>query len=220
LALAIPAFGGAPASVAPAPAPASTPALTEWFIGASYGQLNNVDTGLENIFLIENDGEVDFDLYSLQLGRTLGCFAGFNTAAYLEVGYGEGESGDIPYQYRDGNFIEYADANVDLEMIPVTLNYMMERNLIGGLGCYITAGAGYAWTNATMDFDGGYDDVDENDGGFYAQATAGLSYNFTETFEIFAGVRWSYLDSVDWADDLTLSDNDAWGWEVGARLNF
>jgi opacity protein-like surface antigen len=209
LALAIPAFGGTSVSVAPAPAP--EPTLTQWFIGASYGQYNNVDTGIEDVLVVDNSGEVDFDLYNLQFGRTLGCFAGFNTAAYLEVGYGNGDT-SIPV----GNNAD--DVDIDLEILPVTLNFMLERNLIGGLGCYVTAGAGYAWTNTTVSFVG--NDVDENDGGFYAQATAGLSYNFTEAFEVFGGVRWGYLDSVDWVEDLTLSDNDAWGWEIGARYNF
>lgn len=214
LALAIPAFAGTPAYVAPAP-PAPAPTLTEWFIGGSYGQLNNVDTGLD---FADHAGDVDFDLYTLHLGRTLGCFAGFDTAAYLEVGYAEGNAG---FEYTYGTTALFrAEGDVDLEMIPLTLNFSLERNLVGGLGCYITAGAGYAWTKASLEFDGGYDDIDENDGGFIAQATAGLVYNFNESCEIFGGIRWMYLDSVDWADVDSLSQNDAFGWEVGLRYNF
>ncbi len=210
LALAIPAFGGTTAYVAPAPAPA--PTLTEWFIGGSYGQLNNVD--------IVDDVEVDFDLYTLHFGRTLGCFAGFDTAAYLEVGYAEGDIGVEDDIGLTAPFI--IDGSLDLEMIPVTLNVSFERNLVGGLGCYITAGAGYAWTKATLDFDSvaGSTEFDESDGGFIAQATAGLVYNFNESCEIFGGIRWMYLDSVDWADGGNFSSNDAFGWEVGLRYNF
>jgi opacity protein-like surface antigen len=224
MALAIPAFGGTTAYVAPAPAPA--PTLTEWFIGGSYGQINDIETGLEDFFGVDSN-EVDFDLYTLHFGRTLGCFSGFDTAVYLEVGYGEGDVGFGGEVDIIDDLLTY-DGSLDLEMIPVTINFSLERNLVGGLGCYLTAGAGYAWTNTTLDLniyseneDESYeDDEDSSNGGFIAQATAGLSYSFTETFKVFGGIRWMYLDSVDWADDGTLSENDAFGWEVGLRYNF
>lgn len=215
MALAIPAFAGTTATVAPAPAPAPAPSLTEWFIGASYGQLNNVDTGLQDVLVVDNNGEIDFDLYSLQFGRNLGCFGGFSTAVYLEVGYGDGDT-TLPYS---DSMINY-DAQLDFEMIPVTINFKLERTLVGGLGIYGTVGAGYAWTKTSVDFEAVYNDADENDGGFYAQATAGLVYNFNETFAVFGGARWSYLDSVNWGNAGSLSDNDALGWEIGARYSF
>ncbi len=175
-------------------------------------------------------GDIDFDMYTLHVGRSWGSgFYGFATSVYLEVGYLNGDT-DVSYSGPlDGlgltgqpeNIQTHLDdldsiiqnPDIDIDIIPVTLNFMGERNLIGGLGLYLGAGAGYAFTD--IDAFGESD----TDGGFIAQASAGLVYNFTESFEMFGGARWMYLESLNFGDsDLELDDEFAW--EIGVRVNF
>jgi len=178
-------------------------------------------------------GDIDFDMYTLHVGRSWGSgFYGFATSVYLEVGYLNGDTdvsyngpldgldpdqlGEVNQAVRDAlgdldSIIQNPD--IDIDIIPVTLNFMAERNLIGGLGLYLGAGAGYAFTD--IDAFGESD----TDGGFIAQASAGLVYNFTESFEMFGGARWMYLESLNFGDsDLELDDTI--GWEIGVRMNF
>jgi len=175
---------------------------------------------------------IDFDMYTLHVGRSWGSgFYGFATSVYLEVGYLDGDT-DVSYngpldgidpanlEVRD-EVLEaledldsiVANPDIDIDIIPVTLNFMAERNIIGGLGLYLGAGAGYAFTDTDA-----FGESD-TDGGFIAQASAGLVYNFTESFEMFGGVRWMYLESLNFGDsDLELDDEFAW--EIGVRVNF
>ena len=86
--------------------------------------------------------------------QVLGC----DLAAYLEVGFAQGD-GTITQQ-GDGGYTDF-----ELEFIPVTMNIKFERPVYGPLSAYLTAGVGYAFTNAKYD-DGG---EDTSDGGFIAR---------------------------------------------------
>jgi hypothetical protein len=202
--------------------PANPPVMGgDWFFGVSYGRLSEVGGTIGDGFSIGEDADssdfdfdgFDFDMYSLHLGRNFGDgFYGFNTTAYLEVAYLDGDT-DVSFD-GDPQIAELlGDLNADIDIVPVTVNLGMERNLIGGLGLYLGAGLGYAFTDSDVL------DVSDTDGGFYAQASAGLVYNFTEKFEMFGGARWLYLDSLDFGDS-SLELDDEFAWEIGARVNF
>ncbi len=222
---------------APAPAPEPIPSVGGWFVGGTYGQLDGVGSNFEgqledelgSAFVSRNNihaTDFDFDLYSLHVGRDLGTqFLGIDVAAYLEVAYLTGDanvSGNFLTQNNGfdgdgfidglGGFGAFSET-VDLDILPVTLNIKLERNLVAGLAVYGTAGAGYAFSNIEIDGDG------ERDGGFYAQASAGLLYNINESFEVYGGGRWLYLESVGIGDTDIELDND-FAWEAGVRYNF
>lgn len=154
-------------------------------------------------------GDVDLNMFTLQFGRDFAPVGGFDMAAYLEVGYLYGDFNTLDAFYKPALAVKY-----DLDRLPVTLNLKFERNLVGGLGVYLSGGLGYAWSSIKPQ--GGHE---ENDGGFYAQAAAGLVYNFCPNFEMFGGARWIYFDNVDVAG-APLADSNAFGWEVGLRYNF
>jgi len=198
--------------------------------------------GLAEVADFENGGSFkvdgfDFDMFTLHGGRTFGSgFYGFTTSLYLEVGWLRGDSRASysgPFENVDfdevdlGEFdltdeqleqLETAaailgDPGIDIDIVPVTLNFMAERNLVGNLGFYVGGGLGYAFTK--IDAFG----ESETGGGFIAQASAGLVYNFTETFEVYGGARWIYLDSLNFGDSDLELDND-FAWEIGLRVNF
>jgi len=205
-------------TAAPMIAPAA-PTLGGWFVGATYGQL---ETGADiGTFQDYNQApasgsysvdDIDFDLYTLQIGRDLDMpVLGFDMAAYLEIGMATGD-GTVRY---DGSG-SYSD--LELQLIPITINVKLERAVFGAVSAYLTSGVGYVFSEAE------YSDGDNSttDGGFYAQASAGLTYHVNEKFEVFGGARWMYLDDVEFGGDEDFSVNldDNFAWEVGARYNF
>jgi len=211
--------GSAKETMAPASAHAPSPSLGGWFIGGTYGQLDGVDSGFSDLSgqVVGGSvefGDFDFDLYSLHIGRDFGTqVLGCDIAAYLEVAYLNGDmTSKTTFLTSPGGPGTFS-ADFDLDIIPVTLNIKLERNLFGALSVYGTAGAGYAFSD--LEFDGD----SESDGGFYAQASAGLLYNITQSFEGYAGARWLYLDSVGIGDSDVELDSD-FAWEVGLRYNF
>lgn len=195
--------GGSSKQVISTPAPA--PTLGGWFVGGTYGQLDAGHNG-EDLLPGNTIDDVDFDIYTLHIGRDLGRqVLGFDTAAYLEVGLMDGETSIV------GN----DTIGVDVELIPVTANIKFERPIFNQFSAYVTAGVGYAFS----DISGAGQSA--TDGGFIAQATAGVLYNITAQFEAFAGVRYMFLDNVNFggiASPLEL-DNEI-GWELGLRYNF
>ncbi len=208
------AFAGSTATVMTPMAPAPAPTLGGWFVGGTYGQS---DTGADlGNFQDYGDSyttdDVEFDLYTLQLGRDLGMqVLGCDLAAYLEVGLADGE-GTVRYD-GDANY-----GDLELQFIPITMNIKFERVIYGPVSAYLTGGVGYAFSNAKYDDEGN----DTSDGGFYAQASAGLIYNISPQWEVFGGVRWMYLDDIDFGGDNEFDinlDNDI-AWEVGVRYNF
>ena len=163
--------------------------------------------------------DVDLDMYSLHFGRSLACPEGFDLSAYLEVAWLTGDMGvegiatNLTSGAAFGNELVLFSETLDIDIVPVTINFKAEHNIYGPIGGYLSGGVGYAWTNVSGS------DFDETDGGFYAQAAAGLVWNVTESFDIYGGARWVYLDSLDFGDT-GFELEDTLGWEVGARFNF
>jgi hypothetical protein len=204
------AFAGSP-ETAPVQAPAQESYLSGWFAAASFGQIYDIGSNIDNAFNVSEDlGDLDMDLYSLQAGRRFNYEQyGLSTALYLEVAYLDGDV-DIN---NLGGFVILNPINADIDIIPVTLNAMVERNLYAGLGCYLSGGMGYGFTDTDVL------SQSDSDGGFYAQVAAGLNYKFNERFEMFGGARWVYLDSLEFGNT-TLELDDGFAWEAGFRYNF
>lgn len=204
------AFAGEPAPVQTAPAPAAT--LGGWFAGVGFGQFesdSNVESIAYNDYGVDepNIGEFEFDMYSLHVGRNLGTqVLGCDLSAYLEVAYLTGDANLTD----DGAPV----TGIDLDIIPITFNLMAQRELFAGIKGYISAGIGYAFTSADVSALS-----DEDDGGFYAQASIGLAYDVTEQWQIFGGARWLYLSDLDFGYNGAELD-DAVGYEIGLRYNF
>jgi len=174
---------------AKAPAIAPAPALWTWFAGGSVGYLTDMDT----------------EMYTLHVGAEYKPNDISSHAVFLEVGYGNPSK-----SFDDGN----TKFNVDIDMIPITLNYKYERQLVGNLNWYVGAGAG------VMVLDGGshsvFDGLSETE--FLAQAFGGLVYNVSDSFEVFGGARYMYVtdDNLDNLD----AYGDDWLIELGVRFNF
>lgn len=204
-------------------APDSSPSSDVWFFGGSFGQFESgigsedfvlSDFNLGGLGGVSDVEDAEFDMYTLHIGRNLNQFLGCDTAAFLEVGYLNGNMDvDVFGPGSVSSSFDQSLQEVDLEVVPVTLNVKLERRLFNPVSGYLTAGVGYAFTNISVPAGS------ERDGGFYAQASFGLIYNINEDYEIYAGSRWMYLDSVDFGvGDLEL--DSALTWEVGLRYNF
>ncbi|BDS07867.1 hypothetical protein NT6N_29070 [Oceaniferula spumae] len=197
------------------PQAAAPSCLWSWFAGGSGGYLS---------------GDWDEDIYTLHLGAERKCpGSDASHAIYLEVGYTEkndsenfGLSSALSEKIISfGGRIDY-----DVEIIPITLNYKYEQSLTGNLNWYIGAGAGIALYDAEISgrfvklVNGGSQD----DTVFYAHIFAGLTYNVSEAFEIYGGVRYVYMDDPDFFTGAPIEDDQSpdgdLHLEIGARFNF
>jgi hypothetical protein len=77
------------------PTPPSAPTLGGWFVGGTYGQSEtgaDLGSNFQDYDQDYKSDDVDFDLYTVQLGRDLGMqVLGCDLAAYLEVGFAQGD---------------------------------------------------------------------------------------------------------------------------------
>ncbi len=183
--------------------PEEAPNPGGWFAGASVGYLD----------------EFDEEMYHVHLGAaTPTTFSGWNLAWFIEAGWTESDDRSL----ADDTTIPLGYDNQELEIIPVTFNLKLERTLGGNFGVYFGAGAGVGFIDYEADFFAG-GGVDEEDEVFAAQAFAGVVYNVSEQFEIFAGGRWIYLD-YDTPTNLGIAEldfgNDDFLGEIGMRINF
>lgn len=220
LALASAAQAGTPA-IETAPAPAT--GLWQWFIGGSVGYLTDLEE----------------EMYNLQLGmeyRTPDERA--SHAIYLEVGFTQD---DADYSYTPAPGItggRTEDASIDLDIIPITLNYKYQAAITDRLNWYAGLGVGVAVLDSSYDWNWsqalsneyanhGEGSGDDNDVVFYGDVFAGLSYDVSDSFEVFGGVRYILMDNQDWGyDDNGVSyayeggiDGDVLV-ELGARYRF
>lgn len=175
-----------------------------WFAGGSVGEL------------------LDFDeeMYTLHFGSEYGCQGSPVThALFLEVGYTESDFSSNR-QFTGSTNFPFAD--LDGEIIPVTLNYKYEQNLIGAFNIYAGAGAGVAFVDTDVAFGGASTSFDETV--FYGHVFAGVTYNFNPSFEVYAGARYIFMDDPELTgsgvlDEAFSLDGD-FLIELGARYNF
>lgn len=196
-------------SYTPAPAPKQVvvqdcECQLEWFLGASAGYLTDAEE----------------EMYHLQFGAEKVCRDSCCThALYLEIGYTE--PGDSVFLANVG--AANLDLDLDAEIIPLTLNYKYECNLIDNFNWYIGAGAGVAFVDLDADA-AGLPSESEDDTVFYAQIFTGFTYDINETFELFGGARYIFMDDPDLfdigdIDDVASIDGD-FLLELGLRVNF
>jgi hypothetical protein len=188
LALVTAAQAGTPSTTV---APPPSPGLWQWFAGGSVGYLTDLDE----------------EMYSLQAGAEYQApGASGSQAFYLQVGFAQ--------QDTDYNFISSLPGgvsettNIDVDIIPITLNYKYQAPLAGRLSGYAGLGLGVAILDGSYDWSWTQGSVPppNNAGGgrgsqtdvrFYGEVFAGLSYKVCEAFEVFGGVRYIFMDDVD-----------------------
>lgn len=104
--------------------------------------------------------------------------------------------------------------NIDVDIVPLTLNYKYEWALGNNLSWYLGGGLGGA--SLDIDIQGVASDDDVV---FAAQAFTGLAYEFTPAFEGYLGLRYMYFDSTE-LFGVDVDDLDDFGLGLGLRLNF
>jgi opacity protein-like surface antigen len=175
-------------------APATSAGLWQWFVGASAGYLTDLDEGM----------------YGLQAGmeyRPSGERA--SHAIYLEIGFTQDDASysNVPAPGTTGGIT--ADASIDLDIIPITLNYRYQSAITDRLNWHAGLGLGVAILDSSYDWSwsqvvappypsSGKGDGDDSDVVFFGDVFAGLSYDVSESFCIIAGVRYIFMDNKDW----------------------
>lgn len=175
-----------------------------WFTGASAGQLLDAEE----------------QMYNLHFGTERGCEGDPSTHAFfLEVGYANLDEYTFRQTGRESNLV---GANVETDIIPVTLNYKYERNLSGALNFYVGAGAGVAFVDTDLNNFGSSSSYDDTV--FYAQVFAGLTYNLSAAVEIYGGARYIFMDDPDFNGNTAIEDASSIDGDVllelGLRYNF
>lgn len=174
------------------PEPPSSEGTWEWFAGGSVGYL----TDLED------------QMYTLHLGaeyKKPNCRG--SHSIYLEVAYAQDEddfSSTPPPGMAGGKTVKAA---IDLDIIPITLNYKYEAPLTDNLHWYLGIGAGIAILDSSYDWSWtqavappnhqGSGNQDTDDVQFYGHVFSGITYEISDSFEIFAGVRYLFMDEQD-----------------------
>ncbi len=99
----------------------------------------------------------------------------------------------------------------DLNIIPITLNYKYQAALTDRLNGFIGLGAGVAILDSSSDWswsqavpppnNSGSGSDDDSEAVFYGNLFAGFSYDVSDSFEIFVGARYIFMDNEDMAID-------------------
>ncbi len=211
LAIVATAQAGEEYSAKAAPVVAPAPCLWTWFAGASGGYIDDIDN----------------EMWTIHLGKEYKCPGSESShAIFLEVGWTDWTEGDIyqrTHRYEGSAFsYDRYDIDLDFSVIPITINYKYENQLVSRLNWYIGGGLGIAISTIDIDFPRFLNDYDESETNFFAQASTGLVWNISDSFEIFGGVRYLYMDGNDDVDGHEIPgilDNDFF-YELGLRFNF
>ncbi|MDP3849257.1 MAG: outer membrane beta-barrel protein [Luteolibacter sp.] len=185
----------------PAPAPSTPPTTYDsycWFLGGG--------------------GDYLFDSEEIYWNGHIGYNFSDSSSIFLEAGWiGSDDEVTVATEgsINDEPVIILEDTNIDIDIVPVTLNYKYEWALGDRLAWYLGVGAGAANIDVEV---GGFGSDDEWT--FMAQAFTGLVYEFTPAFEGYLGVRYMWFDEPDFGDDGDLGDFDDWGAGLGLRFNF
>lgn len=203
-------------------APAPSTGLWQWFAGGSVGYVTDIDAAM----------------YNLQLGMEYKSpGAAGSHAIYLEVGFTQD---DASYMYSPPAGIvggRTEAASVDLNIIPITLNYKYEAPISGRLDYYVGLGLGIAILDSSYDwswtqggvpapYNQGAGSDDQTQVRFYGDVFAGLSYTLSDSLRVFAGVRYIFMDNADRHIDVTGASDYSAGinndvlFELGARCSF
>jgi len=151
-------------------------------------------------------GDYMFDSEEVLWNAHLGYNLSDASSIFLEVGW-MGEDEDVS--------VLGIDVGVDIDIVPVTLNYKYEWALGDKLSWYLGVGLGAAMISIDVD---GFGSADEST--FMAQGFTGMVYEFTPAFEGYFGFRYMWFDEPDFGDDGDLESFDDYGVGLGLRVNF
>lgn len=202
------------------PSPAA-PCHWTWFAGGSIGYLT----------------EANEEMYTLHAGAEYRSRANNNIshALYLEVGFTNLEDSGFRSLAgpRSGEF------ETDVDIIPLTLNYKFEDALTDRINWFAGVGAGVAFSDADVKLtrrNGSVNKDSEDDTVYFGHIFAGLTYDVNDSFEIFLGARYIFMEDTNFNINLgggnpannAASDvlrggsdiNDDVLIELGARFNF
>lgn len=181
--------------------------MWQWFAGTSVGYLDDMDD--------------EFWGFHVGAEKLVDCYS---HALFLEVGWtGDDDKGSI-YAPPGTVFLYPRTYKVDVDIVPITLNYKFEAPLFGSerFHWYIGAGLGamYGDIDLKVTDSMGYSSKSSNDDWiFYAQTAAGIVWNLSDRFEIFGGARYSWFDDINVGGETYNGSDQAMG-EVGLRYNF
>ena len=133
----------------------------------------------------------------------IGYDFGNGSSLFLESGWlGEEEEPSFLFPFT-----------ADVDVVPITLNYKYEYMFTDTFGLYAGVGGGASNVDVSAAF------VSDDDWVLTAQAFAGLVWNVTPNFEVYAGARYLWLDDVD-LFGANFDDLDDVGVGGGIRFNF
>ena len=190
-------FALATATQAGTPSPISAPApsagLWQWFAGGSVGYLTDLDE----------------EMYNLHLGMEYKCPGERSShAIFLQVGFAQDDANYAFYPPPGNGGGRTETSAIDLDIIPITLNYKYEAALTGRLNYYVGLGLGIAILDSSNDWTwqqvtappapfAGNGSTDNTDVRFYGELFAGLTYNVSDAFQVYAGARYIFMDNED-----------------------
>ncbi len=143
-------------------------------------------------YLFDNEEE----FYTLHFGREIAQTGSVTHSLFLE-----------------GAYTEFSTFIIDTDVVPVTLNYKADLAITDSFSFYAGLGLGAAFVDTSV---GPFsDDSVELTG----QIFAGLGYDVTESFEIYGGARWIWVDDTS-VGPLSVDLGDDVGAELGLRFKF
>lgn len=177
--------------------------LWKWFAGASAGYVTGFDQGM----------------YSLQAGVELQDPASKGSHAfYLEIAY---TGDDASFGFTPGlPGAATEEARIDVDVIPITLNYRYEAAITENWNWYAGLGLGCAIVDTSYDWswsqavpppnNHGGGSEDDTSVRFYGDLRAGVTFDVSDSFRFLAGVRYVMMDEEDHHIDVTgVSDYEA-----------
>lgn len=172
----------------PAPSPGPAPAPT-------YDSYN---------WFLGGGGEWLFDAEEDYWNAHIGYNFNEASSIFLEVGWAGNESSN-------------SFADIDVDIVPITLNYKYEWAFSENFGWYFGVGAGAA--NVDISFDSAAVSGSTDEWGFTAQAFTGLVFEFSPSFEMYLGLRYIWVDDTDIFNvDVETMDDLSVG--LGMRFSF
>jgi hypothetical protein len=136
----------------------------------------------------------ELDLFSAHIGYDFG-----KSSIFIEAGIATED--DVVFR------------GVDFQFIPVTVNYKFEAPIASNLSFYAGGGVGIAF----IELEGRGGSI--NSEALVLQAFTGLVYNFSESFEIYGGLRYLFVDEYNFGG-AEIESSDELGFGGGIRINF
>lgn len=112
-------------------------------------------------------------------------------------------------------YTEDSASGIKGDIIPVTLNYRVEGRGSGSIGFYAGTGAGVSRVRVRAPAFG----FERKDNAFTSQAFAGMNYQATPVASLRVGVRYIWIDDVDFGSgDIDIGDDVAISAGIGFRF--